>query len=124
MLISYISPTILASGLIMVVLFSRLKLKNVRLISLLSPLAFGIYLFQNSPVIWKHLDGMFTFAADKPIAVCVIYVFLFAAAIFASGLLVELVRSRIAKAIKIPSLSQTIVDVIGRIISRIVKYIV
>ena len=53
-LLSYVSPTILASGLIMVVLFSRLRLKGT-VISKLSPLAFGIYLFQLNPVIWKNL---------------------------------------------------------------------
>ncbi len=55
-LTSYVSPTILVSGLIMVVLFSRLRPTGA-IISKLSPLAFGIYLFQLSPVIWKNLQG-------------------------------------------------------------------
>ena len=55
-LTSYVSPTILGSGLIMVVLFSRLRPTGA-VISKLSPLAFGIYLFQLSPVIWKNLQG-------------------------------------------------------------------
>ncbi len=49
-LINYVSPTILLSGIIMVVLFSRLNLKGT-IISKLSPLAFGIYLFQMNEVV-------------------------------------------------------------------------
>ena len=65
-LTNYVSPTILASGLIMVVLFSRLRLKGT-VISKLSPLAFGIYLFQLSPVIWNNClrGGRFVRSTEK-----------------------------------------------------------
>ena len=108
-LTNYVSPTTLASGLIMVVLFSRLRLKGT-VISKLSPLAFGIYLFQLNPVIWNnYLKGGTLFAVQKNIAVGVIYAFVIAALIFLSGLIVEFVRSRLAKAMRLPALSQKIV---------------
>ena len=119
MLVNYVSPTVLASGLIMVILFSRLKIGHVKLIAMLSPLSLGIYLFQNSPAVWKHLDERFVFAVHEPIVVCVLYVFLIALAIFLSGLLIELIRSKLAKALQIPKFSMAIVHTTGRIIGRI-----
>ena len=119
MLASYVSPTILANGLIMVILFSRIKLKRVKLISKLSALSFGIYLFQNSPVIWKHLKGLFSSVADLPLAICIPCVIGGAALIFVSGLLVEFLRSKIAKAIRIPKLCTMIVSLLERIVHRI-----
>ena len=53
-LISYVSPTILLPGLIMVILFSRLR-PNPKIIKALSPLTFGIYLFQLNTVIWNSI---------------------------------------------------------------------
>ena len=53
-LISYVSPTILLSGMIMVVLFSRLPIK-CKFVSKVSPLAFGIYLFQLNQVVWHFM---------------------------------------------------------------------
>ena len=111
-LTNYVSPTILASGLIMVVLFSRLRLKGT-VISKLSPLAFGIYLFQLNPVLWNNrLRGGASFAAQENIVVGVMYAFAIAALIFLSGLIVEFVRSKLAKAMRIPVLSQKIVALV------------
>lgn len=108
-LTNYISPTILLSGLIMVILFSRIHLKGT-VISKLSPLAFGIYLFQLNQVIWKNvIGGAFTFVAEKNIVVGVIYVLCLAAIIFMSGLLVEFMRNAVAKLIRIPHLCNAIV---------------
>lgn len=52
-LVKYVSPTILLSAIIMVILFSRIKIKG-SLVKKISPLAFGIYLFQLNAVIWDR----------------------------------------------------------------------
>lgn len=111
-LIKYISPTILLSGMIMVILFSRIKVKGT-IISKLSPLAFGIYLFQLNQVIWNALikDNV-AFVANKNIILGIIYVIAFASLIFISGLIVEWLRSQIARIVKIPYLSKKIVEII------------
>lgn len=117
-LTNYVSPTILASGLIMVVLFSRLRLKGT-IISKLSPLAFGIYLFQRNPVIWNtYLQGRASFAAQTGIAAGVRYAFAIAGGIFLSGLIVEFVRSRLAKVLRIPVLSQKIVTLVQWVLRK------
>ena len=118
-LTSYVSPTILASGFIMVVMFSRLKLKGT-IISKLSPLAFGIYLFHLNPILWKNcLRGSTAFAAKIGVFAGVAYVFGIAALIFMAGLAVEFMRSRLAKAIKIPELSRKIVDFTNRLLQKV-----
>lgn len=68
-LINYTSPTILLSGIIMVILFSRIKLKG-ELVSKVSSFAFGIYLFHLNPIIWnKIIKGAFSFIVTKNIFV-------------------------------------------------------
>ena len=109
-LVNYVSPTVLLSGILLVVLFSRLPVRG-KGIATLSPLAFGIYLFQMNQVFWcQVLNGAFAFVAGKNVAVGVVCVFAFAGAIFLSGLAVEFVRSKLAKLCKIPALSRKIVE--------------
>lgn len=117
-LTSYVSPTILASGFIMVVMFSRLKLKGT-IISKLSPLAFGIYLFHLNPILWRNLRGSTAFAAHVGVLAGVAYVFGIAALIFTAGLTVEFIRSRLAKAMKIPELSRRIVGFTKRLLEKV-----
>lgn len=117
-LTNYVSPTIAASGLIMVILFSRLHLKG-KVIAKITPLAFGIYLFQLSPVIWNNcLRGAVSSVVQMSIPAGVVCVFAVAALIFFSGLLVELVRSGLAKVLRISTLSEHIVSVVSRLLNK------
>lgn len=117
-LTNYVSPTIAASGLIMVILFSRLHLKG-KAIAKITPLAFGIYLFQLSPVIWNNcLRGAVSSVVQMSIPAGVVCVFAVAALIFFSGLLVELVRSGLAKVLRISTLSEHIVSVVSRLLNK------
>ena len=118
--VNYISPTILLSGLIMVVLFKRIKLKG-NIISKLSPLALGIYLLQLNQVIWDNvLKDSFTYVLDKEILIGVLLVLFYASLIFIAGLLVELFRSKLAKMIKLEILSKKIVNLIDCILEKVI----
>ena len=114
----YVSPTILLSGILMVVLFSRIKVKG-SIIKKISPLVFGVYLFQLSWVIWKLLDHAFVAVAEKPLYVGVPLVFALASGLFLSGLVVEYIRSRIAKILRIPAFSKRIVSLLDAMISKL-----
>ncbi len=118
-LVNYVSPTILLSAIIMVILFSRLRIKGT-IISKLSPLAFGIYLFQLNQVIWSVIikDAVVS-VVDKNVIVEGISVFGFASLLFVSGLIVEYIRSRIAAWIRIPSLSKKIVSLIDQGLTKL-----
>lgn len=109
LLLNYISPTILLSGLVMVILFSRIKL-NGKIISKLSPYVLGIYLFQLSPVMWDiFINDSFTFVVNNNLFVGILLVFALASIIFISGLIVETARSKFSELIKLPVLSKKIV---------------
>lgn len=119
-LIRYNSPTILLNGLILVVLFSRIKIKGT-LVKKLSPLAFGIYLFQLNSVIWNDvLKGSTAFIAEKPVWVGICYAIAFALALFITGLIVEALRNQIAKALRIQIISLKIADMFNGILSKVI----
>lgn len=124
-LINYVSPTTLLSAVIMVVLFSRLKLNRAAgVIAKLSPLTFGIYLFQLNQVVWDVLlKDAFVFVADKDIISGAAYVFAFAASIFISGLIVEFVRNKLAACLKISSLSKKIVYVADKLLNKLFVFL-
>lgn len=106
--LSYLSPPVLCSGIIMVILFSRLKLKG-GIIRKISPLVFGIYLFQLNQVVWDTLlcDSV-SFIASKGTFAAVMYIIVAAFVLFASGLIVEFIRSKIECLLRISELSHRI----------------
>ena len=117
-LINYISPTILFSAMIMVILFSRLKIKTT-IISKIVPFVFGIYLFQVNQVVWNNIiKNAFGFVANKSILIGTSYVLGLAFIIFATGMIIEFIRNKIARIIKIPSLSKKIALIMDKIIEK------
>lgn len=121
-LVNYVSPTILLSGILMVILFSRIRLKG-SLIKKISPLAFGIYLLQLNSIIWNDvLQGAFSGIVGRPIYIGVILVVLYAFAVFASGLLVEYIRSILAKLLRITALSNRIAIWVDGILNRLCSF--
>lgn len=118
-LISYVSPTILLSGMIMVVLFSRLPIK-CKFVSKVSPLAFGIYLFQLNQVVWHFmLKDAFVGVLEKPLYIGIPMVFGCASLIFFSGLFVEFIRTILAKICRINLLSKWIVEKLDFVLKKI-----
>ncbi len=118
-LVRYLSPTILLSGIIMVVLFSRLKLKGT-LISRLSPLAFGVYLFQLNPTLWKDaVGGSCVWITRQPLVLGIPAVFLAAGVLFAAGLIMECLRTGLFSLLRIPRLSRSIAAGIGRLMNGV-----
>ncbi len=60
-LLSYISPTMLAAGVFLLLGFERLKLPKTacKVIRFLSPMAFSVYVIHVENQIWKYLDKRF-----------------------------------------------------------------
>lgn len=118
-LVDYVSPTIVLSGFIMVILFKRLKLKGT-VISKLAPLALGVYLLQLNQVIWDNIiKDAFVYIADKEIVLGVIWVLSYASLIFIAGLLVEFIRSKLAKVLRLDLLSKKIVELINFVLEKV-----
>ena len=117
-LIKYSSPAMVLNGLILVVLFSRLKIKGT-VVKRISPLAFGIYLFQQNVVIWHIvLKDRMSFIAGKPLPVMVACLILASAILFFGGMLVEFLRSQAAKLLRINVLSRKIAELFEKILSK------
>jgi hypothetical protein len=116
-LISYISPTILFNAIFLLILFSRFKLKKIKsLIKYIVPTTFGIYLFQNNRVIWAKMKNAFLFVNNMGIFKAVVCTLCIAFVIFLLGLIVERVRIRIFKILRIEKLSSYLNEKILKII--------
>jgi len=119
-LVSYTSPTVLFSGLLLVLIFERLS-PNKKAVGFLSPMAFGIYLFQNNYGIWNNwLKGTCTFIAKMELLPGIGTVLLIALCIFCSGLIVEWIRSRIAILMRLSDFNNLIVKKIELILKKLV----
>ena len=90
----------------------------------LSPLVFGIYLFQLSPIVWDTvLKNRFTFVATEGFLQSLVWVLLFSSLIFISGLIVEWLRIILFKLLKLNKLSVLFVKLIERMIGMLNKVI-
>lgn len=97
-LIQYTSPTVLLSAIALVMLFSKLIPGSLsrKLIGLVSPLTFGVYLIHDSPFIRNtFMMGRMAEAAADAVPVMLAKVIAFAAAVFVSCLLIEYIRSKL-----------------------------
>ena len=119
--VSYTSPTIVLCGLALVILFLRFRPKGT-VIRKLTPLLFGVYLFQLNYVIWTYiLKGAFAFIADMNAALGILCVIGLSLAIFLSGLLVELIRIQLAKLLRIPVLCEKLATLIDQLLIKFSK---
>ncbi len=117
-LISYISPTILFNAIFLLIIFSRLKPTKISsLIKYVVPATLGIYLFQNNRVVWSKMKDAFLFVNNMNILKAVPCVLCIALAIFLLGLIVERVRIRIFKILRIEKLSSYLNEKILKIIN-------
>ena len=122
-LTNYMSPTILLNAMIMVVVFSRIRLRG-KFIGKVAPLAFGVYLFQLNSVLWQDvLKGSTAVVVDMPLVKGILIVFAVSSLIFASGLIVEFVRGKMATAMRIPVLSKKLVDLADCLLEKLFVFI-
>lgn len=103
--LSYTSPFIFLSSVGLFLLVIKIKVKNtlaVKTLTFLSPLAFGVYLFSEHPLIWKtFLAEKFVNLVDYPVYIMVLLVLLSTLAVFVISLGVEFLRSTLFKIAKI-----------------------
>ena len=115
----YISPTVLGCAIGLVIIFSRIKIKGT-IVKKMVPYSFGIYLLQVSPVVWYGLiRDSFSFIASQPLPIGIVCILAGAGLIFGVGFGVEWIRSKLAYMLKVHVLSERIVDMISRNISKL-----
>ena len=118
-LVSYTSPTIVISAVLLFCGFSKLNVKeNFRkIISFFVPMSFGVYLIHCHPYIYNILNDMFVFITEHNIFVGILEVIVFGLSIFFVCLLIDKIRLIIFKLIKI----NKIVDLIENTFKKLSK---
>ena len=116
---SYLSPTVLMSAMVLVVLFSRLPVKG-NLVRKVTPAVFGIYLFQVNPVVWSGLlYNACGFVVSEPLPIGAACVLGAAGVLFAVGFAVETVRLKLAQWLCLNAASQKAVAVLDGMLGRL-----
>lgn len=105
-LVSYTSPTMLLSGIALLVLFSKLKLGFLgKIISFLSPLCFSVYLIHEHKVIRnKYIAGQFERFLDYPTKEMVISITITVISIFCIGIFIDFFRECLFKILRLKKL--------------------
>lgn len=118
LLVSYLSPTILAISLALLVIFVKLPIEPKTIasktIEFFAPLTFGVYLIHTHPAVFEYLlPRLLPHLYDHSNLLFVAGVLLCALGIFAFCSLIDYVRLRIFKYLRVPYLSQKFVEQIS-----------
>lgn len=123
-LIGLTSPTIVLSAIMLLLICSKIKLagKVTKLITILAPLAFGIYLVHTHPLVWTYIlkDRFSLYTTFLPI-VFVLSVLGTALAIWVVCILIDAVRFSIFKGLKVNNICRFVEDKIRRAIKDLKK---
>ncbi len=114
---NYTLPTILLSGLLLVIIFSRIQISG-KIISKLSPLAFGVYLFHLNFIIWDDLEGSVARLVSSNIIILIIQVIGIASLIFILGLATDFIRKKLFDFLHIHDLSVLLEEALNKIIDK------
>lgn len=118
-LISYVSPTVVASSIILLVLFSRIK-REGKAVNYIAALTFGIYLFQSNRVVYEAtlsvipLDNISISGQLKD-------ALLLAISLMGMGIVADSIRMVLFKLFKIKELSEWIEKKLTGMCHRVIK---
>ena len=122
--IFYPSPIIFLQSLFLFNAFRRINVKGVfvKIISVLSPLTFGVYLIHDNPIIRKtFVSGKFAYYLEYSVAKMVFMIILTAVIIFSICMAIEFLRSQLFKFIKVKSFSTWLAGLFTKLFDRIFK---
>ncbi len=107
LLVSYTSPTITLAAFFLVYSFSKAKFNAVinKIISVLTPLSFGVYLIHCHPIVFSRMQGSFTWILQKPTFFGLLSVLGISFSIFSVCLLLDWIRFLLFKVCKIQQFS-------------------
>jgi surface polysaccharide O-acyltransferase-like enzyme len=98
LLVSYMSPTIILSAIALLGVFANLKMKQgmIKVVKVASPLAFGVYLIHNYPIVFDcYMRGRFSYLANEETIVLVASVFVIALIVYVACSFIEYVRGKL-----------------------------
>lgn len=114
-----IDPTVWLASITIVIIFSRIK-ANKKIVSILSPLSFGVYLFHTNYYFrYYYLSERFLYSDNLNTIYGFLCVIGTATFIFTFGLIVDYIRTVIFRKMEIRTLSKRIASCIERTINKI-----
>ncbi len=104
--VSYLSPTILLSAISLMGVCVHFKPKKglSKVITLITPFTFGVYLIHVHQLIWEEVRGTLMFLVEKPLVSMVFGIFLIAITVFLACVIIDAVRELIFKALHLKQL--------------------
>lgn len=118
--IHYVSPLILASSILLFILFLKAPIKNKQssfVIEKVVPYSFAVYLIHTHPIIFYFvLKDRFIFLANEPIIVALIQVLISASLIYLSCLLIDFIRSLLFQLLRVSNLTDKIGEKLHQLI--------
>ena len=103
-LLSYLSPTVLICAIALVLCFSKIKFSVllIKIITILSPLSFSVYIIHANPLIWENLikDRFLNLASFHPIFLA-ISVLVIAVLIYLGCSIVDIIRNKFFNVLRI-----------------------
>lgn len=115
---SYNNILFIISAIALVLLFSKLDIKNrfcINSIKTLAPLTFGIYIIHLTPVCWHYLKNATKFLLDEPIYSMIIGIVLFTVCIFIACAAIEYIRALLFRIFKIDKFSKWIYGIMAKV---------
>lgn len=107
LLVSYTSPTIIASGIFLFIFFKNLNPPKFfcKIIAFLSPLAFSVYIIHVHPLVWQHLmKDWFRPLADLPTPLMALAVIGAALGLYLACSLIDILRHYLFKLLRLQKL--------------------
>ncbi len=123
LLLSYTSPTVVLSAIFLVSMFSKIKTRTIstKVISFLSPMAFGVYIIHCHPYLFDYMADAFIWIANLPLYYAILVVLLVALIIFTACLIIDYIRCLLFKLCMINKLSNAIERLFTKIINKILR---
>lgn len=121
MFISYLSPTVLIFAIIMLVLFSKIKVneKISKYIKLITSTSFAVYLVNCHPIFFQAiLKDMFISYCDKPVFVILFNVLKFSLIFCVFVMAFDILRNKLFKLCKVDKLAEKIEDMLRKAVSK------
>lgn len=121
MLLSYLSPTVLLVSIIMLVLFSRIKLneKIGKYIKLITMTSFSVYLVNCHPIFFQAiLKDMFISYFDKPVLVILFNVLRFSLIFCVFVMVFDILRNKLFKLCRVDKLAEGMENILRKAVGK------
>lgn len=102
--VNYLSPTILLAAISLLLLFSKIEVKGIvkKIVLILSPATFGVYLIHTQPLVWKYIwTNLFhSYISFSPLKLAIMVV-ITAAVVYVLLSIIDMMRNKIFNLLKV-----------------------